>query len=220
MKLSKKQIPKAQGISAGALLALPQKLLSVGGGKISSIIVGRQAGLYFYPDSCEIAAFDIKAGLIRKPRKLDELYTPNSNGLLDETTMWTTVVPQQIEEINKHYDPEEDGGYAGVGLSVEIAVYMGDTTPGNANANSFKGIFHTTQVGYPLPPIGLYAGGEKGKKVWNGNWIGITYGTIGPAIGGVELYWDYVPIEPFPLIKLDKTKIGECACYGLIAQMK
>jgi RHS repeat-associated protein len=69
-KLDRKQIPKVAGISAGGLgvVKIPMRVLLKFG-----IVAGLQAGVYFFPDSCEIAAFSIKAGIFRD-KKETELY--------------------------------------------------------------------------------------------------------------------------------------------------
>jgi RHS repeat-associated protein len=258
-KKNGKQIPKVAGISGGALgvVKIPIRALSKLG-----VVAGIQAGIYFFPDNCELAAFSIKAGIFRD--KGPELYdgldrkyrnNPGSNdgryalfetpsekprepnpldgnlGLLpggnvvndfvnEARKKWPGYVDDMIEKSPKNMI-SEGGAYAGVGLSVEGARYVGgNKTPGAADAESFNGIFHTIQVADPKQRFSgsVYVGNE---KFANGNWVGLTIGApkIGLSAGLAYVKWDYQYIGTPIKLDEDDSLFGTCLCDALIAAM-
>jgi hypothetical protein len=119
-KINNEQISKTIGMAAGGLAGWkPQPW--------EGTIAGAQTGVYFFPDSCQIAFFSITTSIVT-----------------------TEARPPTKEERNgKWY---EFSLIASIGMAGELAYYMGsDNEAGNANAESFEGPFHT---GHSAPLMG------------------------------------------------------------------
>jgi len=166
LKLHGRQIPKAIGVNAGGLLAikLPWLTGSIAGTWLHSFLLGVGAGIYFFPDSCEVGVYSIRAGL--------------GNNLVD----WR---PISDFDFGQNY---EMGLIASIGASVETAVYYGNSTPGFANADSFVGLFHTIYIDTGAFSLGVYIG--KPDASTGGNWVGGTFG-VGAGLGFAVVDWNY-----------------------------
>ena len=163
---------------------------------------GVSSVMVFFPDSCEIAYYSVAA---QEGKKL--------------------TGTEKIE--GKRYDFY--GLNYTIGVSAELAVFVGNPNPGSANADSFAGIFHTIQYGGPGPGVSGYIG-EPYDDLYNSRWIGGTLG-LGVGFGLSYVDWDYTLIKA---IKLDaeywggdknyKKAIpdlaaGICACYAMIGAL-
>ena len=192
-KLRGKQVPKAVGVSLGGTFVL--KLPWVSGpfddNPLFSLVVGLNAGVYFFPDSCELAAYSIRAGL--------------GNNLQD----WQSLTSKN--DLGQDY---ELGLYGSLGAAVESAGFIGSSTPGVANADSFLGLFHTFMINGPDIGATVYIGDTDPKS--GGRWVGGTVG-IGPGFPGVAIVdWNYQYLTKRPL---SVVTLPKCLCYALIAQV-
>jgi RHS repeat-associated protein len=164
-------IPKAQGITAGAAaggwslnfgeLKSKYPLLQA----LASYALGAGTAIMFFPDSCEIGAYSLKAGAAQ--------YIPPSSPNPPGTFV---------------------GVYAGYGAGAEYALVMpggSSFTAGNANAVSFEGTFHTVQGGWPgFPVSGSVFAGNPDKTLGGGRWVGGT-ATLGGGGGVAYIDWEY-----------------------------
>ncbi len=182
LKIRGKQIPRVFGISAGGIAIAKAPWLP-------NIFIGLTSGVYFFPDSCEVAAFSIRAGL--------------GNMLAD----WR--LPTE-EEFGRWY---EAGLLVSIGAGFETAGYLGNSAPGSANASSFVGLFHTLQVGFTATGVPIGASVYFGDKdSTGGRWIGGTLG-VGPGTGVAVIDWNYqIMVGPV-------TVKPKCLCYAAILSM-
>lgn len=204
-------------------------------------MLGFQMGVYFFPDSCEIANYNIKAGGLRRKNKKDN-YSNTNNNYNEYATDLLESPPHKPKDVNPYANeidevknslgvedrvvddivdrlPEgfdEGGLYNGIGVNIEYARYVGGSQiAGEANARSFKGIFHTIELALYDQSASVYVGAEK----WtNGNWIGGTYSPLGYGNGVASVDWDYQLGKIFDLDK-DGSSIGTCICRELIRLM-
>ena len=129
------------------------------------LVIGRGTAIMFFPASGEIASFTVTAGF---GKSLDE---------------WRWPLPSDFPDA-QDWERFEAGLNAGVGLGIEEAYYVGG---GLADADSFEGIFHTSQGS--LATVGL--SGYVGDRDENGGyWVGGTV-TVGPGLGAAKIDWLY-----------------------------
>jgi len=200
------QIPKAVGFTAAGevmahvanyLTLVPSvapflgdfvsKAASAGLTSSLGITAGGGAVAMFFPDSCELAVFKVFAGI-------------------GNPATWTAIDPSSFT------GPWYTGGIlASAGGGIEFAKFHFDSTPGNANAASFVGVFHTGTLAVPgLGGATVYMGNPVPPGVWSGGTV-----TLGPGIGVTTcIDWKYEfwggPWD------LKVNWMTRCLCRGLI----
>jgi RHS repeat-associated protein len=122
--------------------------------------------LMFFPATCEVAFYTVQAGL--------------GANLME----WRLPALEDFETA-EDFAFFEAGIYAGFGVGPEAAVFLGS---GDANADTFNGIFHTFDAAFEAFGLGLYVGEpDAGARMWVGGTI-----TVGPpGFGLAKIDWDY-----------------------------
>lgn len=232
-KIKGEQIPKAVGISEGGLLVIPEGRYS----KLSEAIInlkfkgfsaGYETGIYFFPDSCEIAAYSIKAGILKQDSDIfDIIESAQGNESLLTTFETPRSFEKYLEENKKKLENEkETGAIITGGLAIEYAIYYGNPRPGAADARSFTGIISSHQLAFFDKSASVYKSRLREGNFINGNWIGGTYGIIGiPGFGYAHVYWDLQFITGnyiTSVIRFEEAfgSYGTCMCCFLTRLMK
>lgn len=156
------------------------------------IVAGTGVSYMFFPATCELARYNIQAGLGRN--------IADWRSLSDKDFPW-------IDDFEKF----EAGLYVGIGVGYEEGRFIGS---GIADADSFNGLFHTMQG---MAGVGISGYSGSYDSLNNGFWIGGTL-TFGPSIGVAKIDWNYQ--HNGSVIDLDDGKgfigfSGRCYCMNL-----
>jgi len=187
--------------------------------RLAGLTSGAGAVFAFFPDTCELAGFSIFAGAVNGPPLVDIVHPERRR--------------EKQEGDGAFNDPDysdlsiNSGGNLGVGLAVEAAYHTGRSIlfpkRGEANANSFEGVFRTIQGAGGPYGVGAYWGVKDRTRLpqdidFKDNWFGTTFSPYSgyslPGAGIVD--WEYRMFGGNSL-KLEKEygKKGTCACMAL-----
>lgn len=162
---------------------------------LPGLVAGGGNAVTFFPDTCQIASYWVRAGL--------------GNALAE----WRPPTKQEYDTWNDY------GLNAGFGLGIELAYYIGNTTPGSANPDSFTGLFHTATVGFVVPvggvPIPVGVGAYRGDRdASGGTWYGgsLAVGPSWPSVSLAVIDWNYQYFA-------GPVKLPKCLCYAAILAM-
>ena len=136
-------------------------------GEPIDIVVGLQTAVIFFPDTCEIGAFSVQAGLGE-----------------------TIADFEPLDEADLVAGDYAGGVMFGVGAGVEAASYDGGSGEAEtASAKSFAGVFHTLMIPMGGMTAAIYFG-DINREDPNGRWKGGSY-TFGPGFTSTFVDWKY-----------------------------
>ena len=148
----------------------------------------------FFPASCEVAVYSVQAGLGKN------------------LAQWRPITEKDFPGIDE-WMRFEAGLYAGIGAGIEAATYIGG---GLADADSFNGVFHTSQGALVAVGLSGYVGDIDDE---GGFWMGgtVTWGPRGFGVAKVD--WLYQHYGIVLDIDNDLGLPGRCWCAQLRIQI-